>query len=290
MRGSFDVDKYLEQLERSESLLECGAVPLPDIKENQSFIFISYAHVDYKKVYRDLALMYDAGIRFWYDRGLRAGKNWDEDVKGEVLSPNCVGVIFFISEAFFVSKSANMEVELLCGEGGLRKNYFCVNLSDKQPNGIMKSAMLMDAEGFDMDRIGVLARAFSDKQTFLYYSEWEHSKKLVEQIHMQFDVMDLVIKSYALVDVMNNDVIPITSDSFMIGREKLKNHLVIEDGSVSRVHAAISENDGEKYIMDMGAGHGTFLNGERLQRLVPVVLHKEDVITFGLKKYRFVEQ
>ena len=295
MRDYFDVDKYLQQLECSESLLECESVPVPDIQKNQNYIFISYAHADYKKVYKDLALMFQAGVRFWYDRGLSAGKNWDDEVKAKVLSPNCVGVIFFISEALFLSKSANMEIDSICGEEGFHKNYFCVNLSDKQPKGILKNIMLMDEEvldkcGLDMDRIGTLARAFSDKQTFLYYSELEHAKKLLEQIHTQFDVIDVVLKSYALVDVENSKVIPIEGDSFVIGREPRKNHLVIENDSVSKVHATISERGGEKYIMDMGAMNGTFLNGERIKSLVPVLLKKDDLIRLGLKEYRFVEQ
>ena len=124
-----------------------------------------------------------------------------------ILSPNCCGVIFFISESLFLSKSANMEIDLVCGEDGVRKNYFCVNLSQEQPKGILKTIMRMDDQvldnaGLDMDRIGTLARAFSDKQTFLYHFEAEHRKKLLEQINDQFDVMDAgEKKSFALIDV-----------------------------------------------------------------------------------------
>jgi len=73
MRKYFNVDTYLTQLQASSGITGCDAVPVPDIGENQNYIFISYAHQDYKQVYEDLAVMYHAGVRFWYDRGLTAG-------------------------------------------------------------------------------------------------------------------------------------------------------------------------------------------------------------------------
>ncbi len=296
MREKFNLEQYLERLEKSESILMCEAVPVADIKENQNYIFISYAHADYKKVYADLAVMYHAGVRFWYDRGLKAGKNWDSEVKERILSPNCCGVIFFISESLFLSKSANMEIDLVCGEDGVRKNYFCVNLSEEQPKGILKTIMRMDDQvldnaGLDMDRIGTLARAFSDKQTFLFHFEAEHRTKLLEQIKDQFDVMDAgEKKSYALIDVENGEMIPILHDTFSIGKWEEKNHFVINDVTVSRVHAIISINGSECHIMDMGAGYGTYLDGEKIPPLSQVTLQENTVITFGKKSYKFVEK
>lgn len=48
------------------------------------------------------------------------------------------------------------------------KNYFCVNLTEVQPNRILRNILrledsVLDNVGLDMDRIAILAKAFSDK-------------------------------------------------------------------------------------------------------------------------------
>ncbi|MBQ8233015.1 MAG: FHA domain-containing protein [Lachnospiraceae bacterium] len=297
MRNFFNLEKYMEQLEKSTSILQCESVPVPDIGENQNYIFISYAHSDYKKVYADLAVMYHAGVRFWYDRGLNAGKNWDNEVKERISSPKCSGVIFFLSESLFLSRSANMEIDFVCGDqNGIKKNYFCINLTDEQPKGILKSIMRMedsvlDNAGLDMDRIGTLARAFSDKQTYLYHSEAEHQKKLLEQIATQFDVIEPALKkSCFLLREENGEVIPITQDSFMIGKEARKCHYSLDDTLTSRVHAVISSHETEHSIMDMGTINGTFLNDVKIAPLVPVLLHANDKLTIGSNTFIFLEE
>lgn len=107
MRDYFDVDQYVKKLEQSENIQDCETVPIPDIAENQNYIFISYSHKDYKKVYADLAFLYREGVHFWYDRGLSAGKNWDAEVKERIENPRCSGVIFYLSENMFLSRSVN---------------------------------------------------------------------------------------------------------------------------------------------------------------------------------------
>lgn len=196
MRNYFNVDNYISQLLSSDSINSCDAVPLPEINDNQNYIFISYSHRDYKQVYADLAVMYHAGVRFWYDRGLAAGKDWDTEAKRIIESPNCVGVIFFLSENLFLSGSVNKEIDLVRGNKEQpQKNYFCVNLSDVQPSRILRNIMrmddsLLDSAGLDMERIGILAKAYSDKSTYLRFSDSAHRKDLIDQILSQFNVVD----------------------------------------------------------------------------------------------------
>lgn len=86
MRRYFDVGAYLQVLEQSSGISTCDPVPLPEIAKNQNYLFISYSHRDYKKVYAALAVMYHAGVRFWlykrllvwYDGGGR-GEAYGED-------------------------------------------------------------------------------------------------------------------------------------------------------------------------------------------------------------------
>ena len=101
MRNDFNIEEYILKLNQSDSISSCDSVPLPELPEKHNYIFISYAHKDYKQVYADLAVMYRAGVRFWYDKGLVAGKDWSAEAKRIIESPRCVGVIFFLSENLF---------------------------------------------------------------------------------------------------------------------------------------------------------------------------------------------
>ena len=92
---NFDINKYLEELSLSESIDTCPKVPRPSISEEQNYIFVSYSHADYKAVYKALARMYDGGVRFWYDNGLTAGRDWETEAKEKIRHPNCAGAIFF---------------------------------------------------------------------------------------------------------------------------------------------------------------------------------------------------
>src|SRR5467141_5252946 len=52
---------------------------------------------------------------------------------------------------------------------------------------------------------------------------------------------------------------------FSVGR-KVDKDLVIVDPRVSRDHALIVLEDGDFFLLDQGSKHGTFVNGERIQR------------------------
>src|SRR5438270_13930225 len=71
---------------------------------------------------------------------------------------------------------------------------------------------------------------------------------------------------------------------FTVGR-KAEKDLVISDPRVSRDHAVIiSEND-EFFVVDQGSKHGTFLNGERVQRSK---LQPNDRLEFGARDASYV--
>ncbi len=62
---------------------------------------------------------------------------------------------------------------------------------------------------------------------------------------------------------------------------------VIDDGSVSRIHATIEMECGECYVTDMQSTNGTMLNGTTLVSGSPMLLHKGDVLAFGRIEYSF---
>ena len=106
---NFDLESYYSELEKSQSINECPKVPLPKIREDQNYIFVSYAHTDYKDVYKTLAFLYANGVRFWYDVNLQGGDDWTEKAKSLIKNKNCKGVIFFNSPEAFKAEAVHNE-------------------------------------------------------------------------------------------------------------------------------------------------------------------------------------
>ncbi len=89
-----------------------------------------------------------------------------------------------------------------------------------------------------------------------------------------------------LVYVQGNDQRTINLDHtpFTVGR-KVDKDLVIADPRVSRDHALITSEDGQFCVVDQGSKHGTFVNGERVQRKK---LERNDRVEFGVRDVAYV--
>ena len=90
----------------------------------------------------------------------------------------------------------------------------------------------------------------------------------------------------SLVLVQGNDQRSIVLDHtpFTVGR-KVDKDLVIPDPRVSRDHAIILSENGEFFVVDQGSKHGTFLNGEKVQRQK---LQRNDRLEFGVRESAYV--
>ena len=77
----------------------------------------------------------------------------------------------------------------------------------------------------------------------------------------------------------NRSRVPIDSVPFLIGRQA-GNSLVLRDNRVSRTHARILEENGEYVVEDAESRHGTFVNGQRVNRHA---LRNSDRIEFGFQ-------
>jgi sigma-B regulation protein RsbU (phosphoserine phosphatase) len=89
-----------------------------------------------------------------------------------------------------------------------------------------------------------------------------------------------------LVFVQGNDQRTISLDHspFTVGR-KIDKDLVIADPRVSRDHALITSENGQFCVIDQGSKHGTFVNGERIERKT---LEKNDRLEFGVREVTYV--
>lgn len=71
---------------------------------------------------------------------------------------------------------------------------------------------------------------------------------------------------------------------FSVGR-KIDKDLVIADPRVSRDHAQIMQEGQDFFLVDLGSKHGTFVNGERIQRQK---LERGDRLEFGARDSAYV--
>ena len=71
---------------------------------------------------------------------------------------------------------------------------------------------------------------------------------------------------------------------FSVGR-KVDKDLVIPDPRVSRDHALIVAENGDFFVVDQGSKHGTYVNGERVQRQK---LQRNDRVEFGVRDIAYV--
>jgi len=71
---------------------------------------------------------------------------------------------------------------------------------------------------------------------------------------------------------------------YTIGR-KVDRDLVIPDPRVSREHASIISENGEFFVVDQGSKHGTFVNGERVDRRK---LNRNDKMEFGARDVAYL--
>jgi len=81
------------------------------------------------------------------------------------------------------------------------------------------------------------------------------------------------------VDGVSQRSIPMERTPFSVGRKSGKD-LVVGDARVSRDHAQIVSEGADFYLVDQGSKHGTFVNGERVERRK---LERNDRIEFGMR-------
>lgn len=194
--SEFDFESYIRQLSSSQSIDDCPKVPIPEIQKDQNYLFISYSHKDYKKVYADLAHLHVHGVRFWYDRGLSVGKDWEIEVEEHIKNPRCCGIIFYVSINTFLSNSILKEIGFTQkrknGNIIYQKNYFCINLHQSSMSEILLDAQThLKNNGFpllDTKAVNLLTSTFSDNDTYLFHSSKFHMQELLKQIEQQFDV------------------------------------------------------------------------------------------------------
>lgn len=81
--------------------------------------------------------------------------------------------------------------------------------------------------------------------------------------------------------------IEVVGTKVTIGNNQKLADVVIEESTISKIHALIEYIGGEYFLEDLNSVYGTFLNGERLSFRERRKLFSNDVVHFAKVKYRF---
>ncbi len=82
---------------------------LPPVVEHEKFCFVSYAHSDAAAVYEILHRFDKGNIAYWYDRGIPAGEQWDEELEARLAA--CTTVVAFLSPRSVQSRYCRREIK-----------------------------------------------------------------------------------------------------------------------------------------------------------------------------------
>ena len=104
-----NIQEKIKAINEIEKIEDLPAKYWP-ISFNEKYLFISYSHLDYKEVFKDLLLFNEMQVNIWYDRSLRPSNNWELDAEQYMANYNCVGVVFYLSERSLRSASVYKEI------------------------------------------------------------------------------------------------------------------------------------------------------------------------------------
>lgn len=196
-----EIEGKKREIIESDDDKNCPKPPLPELGEHSNYIFISYPHKDYKQVYCDLWDYYAEGVRYWYDRGLTAGVDWEKEVRQKITDARCSGIVYYLSENSFTD---SMAFEIGCAQevapddshGKSGRNYFSINLGGRQVMDLLFESQKKGLIKTSQDKVAIIFSTFSEKRTFIGRSkdpsDNKHMSAVIEQFRDRFSVVDSV--------------------------------------------------------------------------------------------------
>lgn len=147
-----------------------------------------------------------------------------------------------------------------------KKNIFSIfegkKNKDKDKRNKYRRALQLEMEG---KVVAEEALYESDYGRTIYIPEAENVKDSVRKLYSQEGKM----------------LVQLNGGSLTIGKISDEADLILDDLSISRIHARIIKNGSDYYLEDLNATNGTFKNGLRLKPYEKRKLEEEDEITLG---------
>lgn len=149
---------------------------------------------------------------------------------------------------------------------GIRDIFKAKKKKVKESTGDYQEAMQQSMSGYAVAENDV----YEDWGKTIYIEETENKEKV-----------------YCLYTPQGSIVAKLDEDSLIIGKRKGEADVVLEDMSISRMHAKIIKEGNDIYLEDLNSTNGTFKNGLRLKPYERRKLESEDEIMLGKKELIF---
>ena len=82
-----------------------------------------------------------------------------------------------------------------------------------------------------------------------------------------------------------NTKIPIKEEGVTVGRTMLQKDYGLYNSGIGKTHARVYKQDGSIFATDLGSRNGTYLNGEQLEKRVPVKMERGDILAFSDEEF-----
>lgn len=190
---------------------------------NEQYLFVSYSHLDYKPVFKDLILLNENDVNIWYDRSLVPSRNWELDAEQFLVNYNCIGVLFYLSKNSLSSDSVYKEMLKAIQ---WKKPYIAIVIGGKNQS-LMDIYNSIPDNKKTKEKETTLKSLFSSEDIFLNIDQEVSQKK--EKIQSMFSLKPLYNYEISKKRVHSNDpdYNPLPNNLLLEFRNKYK--LKIED-------------------------------------------------------------
>ena len=209
--------EIIKGIDRAKSLNDLPAKFWPD-SHNEQYLFISYSHIDYKEVFKDLIYLNEAGINVWYDRSLTPSKNWELDAEQFMVNYHCIGVLFYISKHSLASSSVYKEIKKTAQRN---KPFIAIVISDHNES-ILDIYNSLSPEQKSQEKEDVIKEIFNEN--IIYINIHQDITQKIEKMNNLFKQQPLYnfIVSKKRTHSNDPDYVPLTDEYKTIIENKYK--------------------------------------------------------------------
>ncbi len=167
-----------------------------------------------------------------------------------------------------IAQAAEQEEKVFCSEKGKRKDIASIFGKNRYFKGENKLSLAMEQWEYKAEKI-TEEPGVNGKTTYMEVKPELEERKLYGN------------------GKQNRKVICLQQLPIVIGKKGDKADVILQDSSISRMHARLTEQDGQVYLEDLNATNGTFKNGVRLRPYEKVEILSEDEIKLGKLSFTY---
>lgn len=210
----------------------------------------------------------------------------------------CIGIVILVAAAYlilflnpeFIEYFGIAQEDYILAGGILAAVFaglliFILNFYKKRERKIEEreleqvEAQLLEGQAKRVDRI--------EQEVFENQSHLNNMDKSEETIILSHSRKPSVPKLVSI-NGEKQQVFSISKNPFIVGKLSGKADAIIESRGISRVHAAIREENGEYCVSDLNSTNGTKVNGQLLIGVETCMIHPGDILSFADDEYTFV--